>query len=95
MSKTKLQENRRRKVPELFLSHLKDHKQREEYATMLLQSLALQHVYKIIDQKLKELERAEADFNNPAWAYMEAHYIGKREALKDIQRLINFAGDID
>jgi hypothetical protein len=51
---------------------------------------------KILEQRLVDLEIkevAEASYENPAWAYKQAHLNGRRAAIHDLLKLLDFLED--
>lgn len=53
----------------------------------LLLDPAMEYVRQAISQKLKTMK--SADYDNPAWAYKQAHDNGYNEALAGILKLIH------
>lgn len=53
--------------------------------------LALSIVYKLLEDKEKDLNSVKAsDYENPSWAYLQAHKNGKLEQLQELKRLLSF-----
>ena len=53
----------------------------------------LTRLREIIDHKIAELERMEMTptvYDNPSWAYKQAHINGVSQALNDIKKLTDF-----
>lgn len=62
-------------------------------ATIRHSVIVLSRLQGIIDDKLDSLERLEVDsttYENPAYAYTQAHVNGKRASLLEIRRLLDF-----
>lgn len=49
-------------------------------------------VSNVIETRLDSLERAESNYDSPSWAYKQAHYNGKREALLEVVGLLQVKG---
>lgn len=77
-------------IPLVWVSHLKTPKDKEEFKQACVSSIALRRLADIIRQKLEAIESGETNYDTASWAYRQAHYNGKREALKEIDQLLSF-----
>ena len=48
----------------------------------------LDAVSEVVQKKEAHLDIKECDYSSPSWAYQQAHYNGKREALREIVALL-------
>lgn len=56
-------------------------------------TLVLGRLKDILDQKLSELSRGEiatSSYENPAWAFKQAHANGRKAGLTEIRNLLSF-----
>lgn len=77
-----------------WTKHLKTDKERKDFAALVVNSRTLLgRLLELIDEKLDSIERAEISqqtYENPAYASWQAHQNGRRAALSDIRRLLEF-----
>jgi 3-methyladenine DNA glycosylase AlkD len=73
-----------------WTSHLKTEEEKKRFENSIVGSrIVLERLRDLIDERLKELDKLEVDFNNPNWSYREASIIGARKDLRDLRKLIN------
>lgn len=56
-------------------------------------TIVLTQLIRVIDDKLDSIDRVEVDihtYEDPAYAYKQAHINGKRASLEEIRRLLDF-----
>lgn len=82
-------------LPVAWTSHLKDQDKRkkfEEHVRNAVHSAAWERLKELIDQKIEatgKLPTKLAEYDNPAWAYKQAHLAGYVSALNFVYDLIN------
>lgn len=73
--------------------HLKDEKEKEQFANSIYGSKrVLDRLKAIIDALEEEVDQTERDpkaYENPAWAYKQAYKNGYRSGLKTIQNIVD------
>jgi hypothetical protein len=73
-----------------WTSHLKTDAEKQRFENSVVGArVVLDRLKTIVDERLKEIEKIEEDFNNPNWAYKEASLIGAKKDLRDLRKLIN------
>ena len=74
-----------------WLSHLKTEEEREEFKKTLRNSrFALDKLREIVYNIRKDREVVkQQDYNNPSWAYLQAHNNGYLEALIEFEKLLD------
>jgi hypothetical protein len=71
----------------LWLSHLKDQKEKESFKQYILNANSLwDKLNTILENKI--VKQKEIDYVNPSWAYFQADQNGYNRAIKDIQELL-------
>jgi len=83
----------RQRIQSLWVSHLKDSKEREDFTNKLLGSRFLldklsEIVYNIVKM---ESRPSTKDYDSPSWAYLQAHRNGRLEAFEEILKLISIS----
>jgi len=83
----------RQRIQSLWVSHLKDSKEREDFTNKLLGSRFLldklsEIVYNIVKM---ESRPSTKDYDSPSWAYLQAHQNGRLEAFEEILKLISIS----
>ena len=87
----------RPRIQSLWLSHLKDSKEREEYKNKLLASrFLLDKLHEIVYNIVKmETRPSTKDYDSPSWAYLQAHQNGRLEAFEEILKLLSISDQED
>lgn len=82
----------KKKLSSEWFRHLKTEEERNAFSDAVLHdSLVLGRLTEIIEGKLSGLETRETslqEYDNPAWAYKQAHANGYRGALTSILELL-------
>lgn len=82
------------KVKLAWISHIQDLQEREKFKRDLL---ARQDIWdklrSILEAKLEGTEMHFRDYDNPSWAYKQAHANGYRDALLEVYDLLPGDGD--
>lgn len=69
-------------------------KERKDFEDVLRNSTyVLSRLQNILKEKVDNLDRKEVDltaYENPSWAYLQAHLNGKRSGLLEALRLLEF-----
>lgn len=77
----------------VWTKNLKTTEEQDNFNNQLLGARpVLQRLYEMLDEKDKELDRSERTqkaYENPNWAYLQAHRNGYAGALQFIKELIN------
>lgn len=56
-------------------------------------STAFQTLEAVVVDRLESLDRAAANYDDAAWAFKQAHFNGKREALLEVLNILNVTDD--
>lgn len=84
-----------KKLSLVWTKHLKTDEERREFEkTVRHDTLVLGRLEEIIQEKLSGLENREVsldDYNNPSWAYKQAHMNGIRKGLTEILDLLKIS----
>lgn len=77
-----------------WTKHLKTEAERKEFeAAVRHDTLVLGRLAVILEEKLKNLDREELtslNYENPSWAYKQAHINGIRSGLTTVRQLLSF-----
>lgn len=68
-------------------------KEKEDLEVQLRNSVVLRRLLLILNEKLQTLSDQEVsvqDYDDPSWAFKQAHRNGERKGLKTIRDLLNF-----
>lgn len=80
-------------IPSDWIKHLPE-KERKDFEDVLRNSTyVLTRLQDILNTKVDTLDRKEVDltaYENPSWAYQQAHLNGKRSGLLEALRLLEF-----
>ena len=77
------------KVKLVWLSHIHDLQERESFKRSLLANADIWDKLKsIIEDKLEGKEMNYRDYDNPSWAFKQAHANGYKEALIELYDLL-------
>lgn len=83
-----------RGLPVEWSKHLKTEAERKNFeAAVRHDALVLGRLAEIIEEKLKTLDREEmlsSSYENPSWAYKQAHQNGNRAGLTQVLQLLAF-----
>lgn len=75
-----------------WTKHCKDEAEKKQYVESLKRvKWVLDDLKQLVDSNLASNEAGEMSpkvYNNPNWAYLQAHSNGYKQALKDIRNLI-------
>lgn len=77
-----------RKLPSVWFNSL-DPKDRETLEAQLKYSVLKEQFLKILEQFSRELPQTKPDYDNPSWAYRQAHINGLTEAYNKIRKLFD------
>lgn len=81
-------------LPVDWTKHLKTEAERKEFeASVRHDTLVLGRLAEILSEKLSQLDRAEvslSEYENPSWAYKQAHANGVRTGLTVVLNLLSF-----
>lgn len=80
------------RLPSAWTSHIRTEKEKADFVKGLSAATSTKvwdRLIELVNTRLDHIEKAEQDYNNPSWAYRQAHYNGYRQATKDILALIN------
>ena len=77
----------KRNLSTLWLSHLKEQKERDNFRDYILNSSSLWDKLNLILEN-KTVKQKETDYDNPSWAYFQADQNGYNRAIKDIQEIL-------
>lgn len=76
-----------------WTSHIKDNKEKEQFQQSVYGSKrVLDRLKGIIDELEKGVDRTEKDahiYENPSWAYLQAHWNGYKAALTAILKIVD------
>lgn len=77
-------------LAKIWTDHLKDPKEKQEFALTLKTSLALKRLDEMLDNFLRRLESTEYndDYSSPSWPYLQADRLGQKKALLQIKKLL-------
>lgn len=79
------------KIPVTWVANIKDRDEQkkllEMYATVLDGDKTFKRLRQMIKEDLSKLETTH-DYNNPSWAYQQAHNNGIKEGLTIVLKLI-------
>lgn len=76
-----------------WLKHIDDPKERKSFEDLVRNSrLLLGRLKDIVDERLQALERQEgmSEMYDSGYPYRQAHINGKRQALNDLRKLVEF-----
>lgn len=77
----------------LWLAKVKDRDKLKEHILREVHNPTLQRLLEIVEEKLDEANRRETSisvYDNPSWAYLQAHNNGFRHGLQQIADLLQF-----
>lgn len=75
------------RTPEVMTRGL-DEKQKKEMFYAISSSVLAEKLREFLDQQIRELKVSRSDYDNPAWAYKQAHYNGELQAYTKILNLL-------
>lgn len=77
-----------------WTKHLKTDEERKKFEVAVRHdTLVLGRLLEILDEKTKNLDKEEispSSYDNPAWAYKQAHINGIRHGLTTVRQLLSF-----
>lgn len=77
----------------VWTKNLKTEEEKENFNNQLLGARpVLERLYQLLDEKEVELDRSERNlkaYENPNWAYLQAHKNGCASMLQSVKELIN------
>ncbi len=79
------------KLPSVWSQGIDPEKKEEFIGAIRNSTVALSRLYEILDMYLEELEQrefSEKSFESPAWANLQAFYLGQKKAITKIMFLI-------
>lgn len=83
---------RKKNLPVLWTKHLKSEEERKSFSDAVLNDrLVLGRLSDIIEEKLSSLQDREvsaSEYDNPSWAYKQAHTNGVKAGLTAILNLL-------
>lgn len=89
---TILTSSRNKKLPIEWGKHLKNEEERREFLLAVQHdTLVLGRLSEILQEKLAGLEGREvsaAEYDNPAWAYKQAHINGMKAGLTQVLKML-------
>lgn len=79
-------------IPTQWIKKEKSEEGRKRIEGILRNSVsALTLVYSLLEEKEKELSSPKtSDYENPSWAFLQAHKNGKLEQLAELKQLLEF-----
>lgn len=95
---TSTQKRRPSSLPSLWLAKTKDKDKLKEHILREVNNPTLQRLLEIVEEKLDEANRRETNssvYDNPSWAYYQAHNNGVRHGLQQIADLLQFMKGIE
>ena len=87
------QTNRSSKLPLEWSKHLPAKERKDFEAAVRHSTLVLGRFKEMIEDRIDNLEQAEASkttYDNPAFAYWQAHVNGRKATLRELQQLLTF-----
>jgi hypothetical protein len=77
----------------LWTKHIKDQEAKENFERQIINSIpVLERIQDILKEDLDTLDKVEFStkaYDNPNWAYRQAHVNGYKTAYKNLDKLLN------